>query len=87
MKQAAGHGTVKLGWGHGTLTRDIMDTVDEGAALAAVPRRIGRELGSPACASVKMLLDIAVFRAFLQPLSRSLLVTACAMTQHNAEEM
>lgn len=45
MEQSARHGTVKLGRSHILVFRNIVNAVDKGRALAAVPGRVGRNLG------------------------------------------
>lgn len=47
MEKSARHGAVKLGRRHVLVLRDIMNTVDESRALAAVPWGVGRNLSSP----------------------------------------
>ena len=43
VKQPARHGAVELGRGPVVLiVRDIVDSIDKGRALAAIPRRVGR---------------------------------------------
>lgn len=48
VEQPARHGAVELGWSQVVLiVRDIMDSVDEGRTLAAIPGGISRDLGGP----------------------------------------
>lgn len=63
VEQPSRHGTVELGRGQALVLWHIVDGVDEGRALATIPRCICRNLGrSGAKVSYHGVVDVAKFR-------------------------
>ena len=76
VEQSTRHGTVELGRGHILVLGNVVDTVDERGALAAVPGRVGRDLGSTASSASLIMLKVIAGLTVKCP-SRRLLAGLC----------
>lgn len=55
VKEPAGHGAIELGWSQISLIMaHIMDAIDKSRALAAIARRVGRNLSSAGMVSRRL---------------------------------